>query len=165
MVTSMGIRHAKPYTLRGGPSTKLEQRLFKAWQLNNHSKNSSISSKPDRAHICTISGAIRGTATISPDILLPLWPTDPPFSQDPKSSQDDGSKPSSEDEKKVDEDPRKDCESIDQEKDDNVNSTNNVNAANTNKVNACLVEKLALNFYMIQKIPALGLIIAYYLNQ
>ncbi|GKE06567.1 hypothetical protein Tco_1398585 [Tanacetum coccineum] len=26
MVTSMGIRHAKPYTLRGGPSTKLEQR-------------------------------------------------------------------------------------------------------------------------------------------
>ncbi|GKC19607.1 hypothetical protein Tco_1021757 [Tanacetum coccineum] len=54
MVTSMGICHAKPYTLRGGPSTKLEQRLFKAWQLNNHSKNSSISSKPDRAHICTI---------------------------------------------------------------------------------------------------------------
>ncbi|GJS00909.1 hypothetical protein Tco_0317417 [Tanacetum coccineum] len=26
MVTSMGIRHAKPYTLRGGPSTKLERR-------------------------------------------------------------------------------------------------------------------------------------------
>ncbi|GJZ80861.1 hypothetical protein Tco_0645855 [Tanacetum coccineum] len=26
MVTSMGIRHAKPYTLRGGPSMKLEQR-------------------------------------------------------------------------------------------------------------------------------------------
>ncbi|GJX84690.1 hypothetical protein Tco_0335464, partial [Tanacetum coccineum] len=51
----MGIRHAKPYTLRGGPSTKLGQRLFKAWQLNIHKKNSSISSKPDRAHICTIS--------------------------------------------------------------------------------------------------------------
>ncbi|GJV20906.1 retrovirus-related pol polyprotein from transposon TNT 1-94 [Tanacetum coccineum] len=55
---------------------------------------------------------------------------------DPKSSQDDGSKPSSDDEKKVDEDPRKDSESIDQEKDDNVNNTNNVNAASTNKVNA-----------------------------
>ncbi|GJX86877.1 putative ribonuclease H-like domain-containing protein [Tanacetum coccineum] len=55
---------------------------------------------------------------------------------DPKSSQDDGSKPSSDDEKKVDEDPRKDSESIDQEKDDNVNSTNNVNAASTNEVNA-----------------------------
>ncbi|GKB28219.1 retrovirus-related pol polyprotein from transposon TNT 1-94 [Tanacetum coccineum] len=55
---------------------------------------------------------------------------------DPRSSQDDGSKPSSDDEKKVDEDPRKDSESIDQEKDDNVNNTNNVNAASTNKVNA-----------------------------
>ncbi|GKC02223.1 ribonuclease H-like domain-containing protein, partial [Tanacetum coccineum] len=51
-------------------------------------------------------------------ILLPLWPADPPFSQDPNSSQDDGSKPSSDDEKKIDEDPRKDSESIDQEKDD-----------------------------------------------
>ncbi|GJS76510.1 putative ribonuclease H-like domain-containing protein, partial [Tanacetum coccineum] len=69
-------------------------------------------------------------------ILLPLWPADPPFSQDPKSSQDDGSKPLSDDEKKVDEDPRKDSESIDQEKDDNVNSTNNVNAASINEVNA-----------------------------
>ncbi|GKD98476.1 hypothetical protein Tco_1382373 [Tanacetum coccineum] len=59
----MGIRHAKPYTLRGGPSMKLGQRLFKAWQLNIHKKNSSISSKPDRAHICTISGAILPTTT------------------------------------------------------------------------------------------------------
>ncbi|GJR22905.1 retrovirus-related pol polyprotein from transposon TNT 1-94 [Tanacetum coccineum] len=40
-------------------------------------------------------------------ILLPLWHADPPFSQDPKSSQDDGSKPSSDDKNKVDEDPRK----------------------------------------------------------
>ncbi|GKD43126.1 putative ribonuclease H-like domain-containing protein [Tanacetum coccineum] len=54
---------------------------------------------------------------------------------DPKSSQDDGSKPSSDDENKVDEDSRKDSESIDQEKDDNVNSTNNVNVASTNEVN------------------------------
>ncbi|GJS18601.1 hypothetical protein Tco_0413073 [Tanacetum coccineum] len=55
---------------------------------------------------------------------------------DPKSSQDDGSKPSSDDEKMVDEDPIKDSKSIDQEKDDNVNNINNVNAAITNKVNA-----------------------------
>ncbi|GKE47026.1 ribonuclease H-like domain-containing protein, partial [Tanacetum coccineum] len=58
---------------------------------------------------------------------------------DPKSSQDDESKPSSSDGKKVDEDPREDCECNDQEKEDNVNNTNNVNAVNavsTNKVNA-----------------------------
>ncbi|GJY53528.1 putative ribonuclease H-like domain-containing protein [Tanacetum coccineum] len=53
---------------------------------------------------------------------------DPPYSQDPKSSHDDGSKPSSDDGKKVDEDPRKDSECNDQEKEDNVNNTNNVNA-------------------------------------
>ncbi|GKA60007.1 putative ribonuclease H-like domain-containing protein [Tanacetum coccineum] len=40
-------------------------------------------------------------------ILLPLWTTDLPFSKDPKSSQDDGFKPSSNVERKVDEDPRK----------------------------------------------------------
>ncbi|GJX33753.1 putative ribonuclease H-like domain-containing protein [Tanacetum coccineum] len=60
---------------------------------------------------------------------------DPPYSQDPKSSHDDGSKPSSDDGKKVDEDPRKESESNDQEKEDNVNSTNNVNAAGINEVN------------------------------
>ncbi|GJY52449.1 reverse transcriptase domain-containing protein, partial [Tanacetum coccineum] len=60
---------------------------------------------------------------------------DLPFSQDPKSSHDDGSKPLSDDGKKVDEDPRKDSESNDQEKEDNVNSTNNVNAASTNEIN------------------------------
>ncbi|GKB05512.1 hypothetical protein Tco_0833707 [Tanacetum coccineum] len=59
----------------------------------------------------------------------------PPYSQDPKSSHDDGSKPSSDDGKKVDEDPRKESECNDQEKEDNVNSTNNVNAAGTNEVN------------------------------
>ncbi|GKF33858.1 hypothetical protein Tco_0107058 [Tanacetum coccineum] len=66
-------------------------------------------------------------------ILLPLWTADPPFSQDPKSPQDDGSKPSSDDGKKVDEDPRKENECNDQEKEDNVNNTNNVNAAGTNE--------------------------------
>ncbi|GKC50941.1 hypothetical protein Tco_1073686 [Tanacetum coccineum] len=63
MVTSMGIRHVKPYTLRGGPSTKLEQRLFKAWQLNNHPKNSSISSKPGRAHILPITTTMFAATT------------------------------------------------------------------------------------------------------
>ncbi|GJZ39357.1 hypothetical protein Tco_0585920 [Tanacetum coccineum] len=46
-------------------------------------------------------------------ILLPLWTTDPPFSQFCKNS-----------------------ESNDQEKEDIVNSTNNVNDASTNEVNA-----------------------------
>ncbi|GJS77583.1 putative ribonuclease H-like domain-containing protein [Tanacetum coccineum] len=82
------------------------------------------------------------TKLVKDYILLPLWTADPPFSQDPKSSYDDGSKPSSDDGKKVDEDPRKDSECKDQEKEDNVNSTNNVNtvsstvnAAGTNKDN------------------------------
>ncbi|GKA97460.1 retrovirus-related pol polyprotein from transposon TNT 1-94 [Tanacetum coccineum] len=76
-------------------------------------------------------------------ILLPLWTADPPFSQNPKSSDDDGSKPSSDVEKKVNEDPRKETECNDQEKEDNVNNTNNVNtvsstinAAGTNENNA-----------------------------
>ncbi|GKE93652.1 hypothetical protein Tco_1574747 [Tanacetum coccineum] len=71
MITSMGICHAKPFTLRGGPLMKLRQRLFKAWQLNIHKKKSSISSKPDRAHICTISGAIKPSlVTIKTTYLL-----------------------------------------------------------------------------------------------
>nr|GEU61649.1 hypothetical protein [Tanacetum cinerariifolium] len=56
---------------------------------------------------------------------------DPPFSEDPKSSNDDGSKPLSDDRKKVDEDPRKVNECNDQEKEDNVNSTNNVNTVSS----------------------------------
>ncbi|GJR68789.1 putative ribonuclease H-like domain-containing protein [Tanacetum coccineum] len=79
--------------------------------------------------------ARKETKPVKDYILLPLWTADLPFSQDPKSSHDDGSKPSSDDGKKVDEDPRKDSESNDQEKEDNVNSTNNVNAASTNEVN------------------------------
>ncbi|GJT85615.1 retrovirus-related pol polyprotein from transposon TNT 1-94 [Tanacetum coccineum] len=80
--------------------------------------------------------ARKETEPIKDYILLPLWTADPPYSQDPKSSHDDGSKPSSDDGKKVDEDPRKDSECNDQEKEDNVNNTNNVNAASTNEVNA-----------------------------
>ncbi|GJY67903.1 putative reverse transcriptase domain-containing protein, partial [Tanacetum coccineum] len=80
--------------------------------------------------------ARKETEPVKNYILLPLWTANPPFSQDPKSSQDDGCNPSSDDGKKVDEDLRKDSEGIDQEKEDNVNSTNNVNAASTNEVNA-----------------------------
>nr|GEX38547.1 hypothetical protein [Tanacetum cinerariifolium] len=50
---------------------------------------------------------------------------------DPKSSNDDGSKPSSDDGKNVDEDPRKESECKDQEKEDNVNSTNIVNTVSS----------------------------------
>ncbi|GJS76476.1 putative ribonuclease H-like domain-containing protein [Tanacetum coccineum] len=78
---------------------------------------------------------IKETEPVKDYILLPLWTADPPYSQDPKSFHDDGSKPSSDDGKKVNEDPRKDSEYNDQEKEDNVNSTNNVNAASTNEVN------------------------------
>ncbi|GJX41432.1 putative ribonuclease H-like domain-containing protein [Tanacetum coccineum] len=86
--------------------------------------------------------ARKETKPVKDYILLPLWTADPPYSQDPKSSHDDGSKPSSDDGKKVDEDPRKDSECKDQEKEDNVNNTNNVNivsstvnVAGTNEVN------------------------------
>ncbi|GKD19376.1 hypothetical protein Tco_1208534, partial [Tanacetum coccineum] len=58
--------------------------------------------------------ARKETKPIEDYIFLPLWNVDPPFSQDPKSSQDDGSKPLSDDEKKVDEAPRKCSEGIDQ---------------------------------------------------
>ncbi|GKD21685.1 putative ribonuclease H-like domain-containing protein, partial [Tanacetum coccineum] len=80
--------------------------------------------------------ARKETEPVKDYILLPLWTADLPFSQDPKSSQDDESKPLSNDRKKVDEDPRKESECNDQEKEDNVNNTNNVNAASTNEVNA-----------------------------
>ncbi|GJX36102.1 hypothetical protein Tco_0247659 [Tanacetum coccineum] len=46
----------KPFAVR--PSTKLGQRLSKTWQSFKHPKNSSIPSKPDRAHICTIKSHI-----------------------------------------------------------------------------------------------------------
>nr|GEU66699.1 hypothetical protein [Tanacetum cinerariifolium] len=75
-------------------------------------------------------------------ILLSLWTVDPPFSQDPKSSQGDGYKTTSGDGKKVDEDPRQESKCKDQEKENKVNNTNNintisltVNAAGINRVN------------------------------
>nr|GEY40151.1 hypothetical protein [Tanacetum cinerariifolium] len=52
------------------------------------------------------------TKPIKDYIFLPLWTANPPFSQDPKSSHNDGSKPSSNDGKKVDEDPRNENEYV-----------------------------------------------------
>nr|GEU53663.1 uncharacterized mitochondrial protein AtMg00810-like [Tanacetum cinerariifolium] len=91
--------------------------------------------------------ARKETEPIKDYILLPLWTVNLPFSQDPNSSHDDGSKPSSNDGNKVDEDPRKDNECNDQEKEDNVNSTNNVdtislivNVVGTNEDNELLFD-------------------------
>ncbi|GKA77288.1 retrovirus-related pol polyprotein from transposon TNT 1-94, partial [Tanacetum coccineum] len=77
-----------------------------------------------------------------------------PIIADPKSSQDDRSKPSSDDGKKVDEDPRKENECNDQEKEDNVNNTNNVNAASTNEVNV-VNGKIGIKLPVDPNIPAL----------
>ncbi|GKA41599.1 putative ribonuclease H-like domain-containing protein [Tanacetum coccineum] len=83
---------------------------------------------------CDDAGKARMESVLGKDyILLPLWTTDPPFSQISKSSPDAGFKPSSDDRKKDDEDSRN-SEGIDQEKEDNVNNNNNVNSANTNEV-------------------------------
>nr|GEV15210.1 hypothetical protein [Tanacetum cinerariifolium] len=69
--------------------------------------------------------ARKETKPIKDYILLPLWTADPPFSQDPKCSHVDRSKPSIDDEKKVDEDLKSYH---------NVNSLT-VNAAGTNEDN------------------------------
>nr|GEX86684.1 putative ribonuclease H-like domain-containing protein [Tanacetum cinerariifolium] len=70
---------------------------------------------------------------------------------DPKSSHDDGSKPSSDDVKKVDEDPRKESKYKDQEKEDNVNNTNNVNTSgNVNTISS------TVNAAGINKVNAVG---------
>ncbi|GKB02424.1 putative ribonuclease H-like domain-containing protein [Tanacetum coccineum] len=60
-------------------------------------------------------------------ILLPLWNADPPFSFNPKSSQDARCTPSCDDEKKDDEVPRNESDIDDQERPDNENSTNDIN--------------------------------------
>nr|GEW22201.1 retrovirus-related Pol polyprotein from transposon TNT 1-94 [Tanacetum cinerariifolium] len=75
--------------------------------------------------------ARKETEPVKDYILLTLWTADLPFSQDPKSSHDDGFKPSSDDGKKVNEDHRKENECNDQEKEDNVNNTNNVNTVSS----------------------------------
>ncbi|GKF64292.1 hypothetical protein Tco_0187740, partial [Tanacetum coccineum] len=74
--------------------------------------------------------------------------------QDPNSSHNDGSKPSSDDGKKVDEHLRKDSKCNDQEKEDNVNSTNTVNVASINEVNA-VGRKTSIELPYDPNIPAL----------
>ncbi|GKG30665.1 hypothetical protein Tco_0423153, partial [Tanacetum coccineum] len=84
-----------------------------------------------------------------------------PIVADPKSSHDDGSKPSSDDGKKVDEDTRKDSECKYQEKEDKVKSTNNVNnisstvnAAGINEVNV-IGEKTSIELPFDPNMPAM----------
>nr|GEU55598.1 putative ribonuclease H-like domain-containing protein [Tanacetum cinerariifolium] len=64
-------------------------------------------------------------------ILLPLWTADPPFSQEPKSSQDDGLKPSNDVGKNVNEVPRQENGCKDQEEKDSVNNTNRLNVVSS----------------------------------
>nr|GEU62422.1 retrovirus-related Pol polyprotein from transposon TNT 1-94 [Tanacetum cinerariifolium] len=90
--------------------------------------------------------ARKETEPIKDYILLPLWTADLPFSQNPKSSYDYGSKPSSDDGKKVDEDPRKENECNDQEKEDNIKNTNNVNNVSSTVNNANTNEDNELSF-------------------
>nr|GEU50658.1 hypothetical protein [Tanacetum cinerariifolium] len=84
-----------------------------------------------------------------------------PIVADPKSSNDDVSKPLSDDGKKVDEYPRKENECNDQEKKDNVNNTNNVNTISstvntpgTNRVNA-VGKNISIELQFDPNIPAL----------
>ncbi|GJT14724.1 hypothetical protein Tco_0873430 [Tanacetum coccineum] len=48
------VHNPKNHPLNRGTPPRSSALLFKAWQLNIYKKNSSISSKPDRAHICII---------------------------------------------------------------------------------------------------------------
>nr|GEU38373.1 retrovirus-related Pol polyprotein from transposon TNT 1-94 [Tanacetum cinerariifolium] len=85
-------------------------------------------------------------------IFLPLWNDDPPFPQEPKSSQDDGFKPSNDVGKKVNTVSRQENECKDQEEKDSVNITNRVNAvsstanAASNKVNV-VGRKLSIELF------------------
>ncbi|GJZ14008.1 retrovirus-related pol polyprotein from transposon TNT 1-94 [Tanacetum coccineum] len=124
---------------------KADEGFFVGYSLNSKILSVIISRNNDSGRKTYILGtkasdnvgqARKETEPVKDYILLPLWTADPPYSQDPKSSHDDGSKPSSDDGKKVNEYPRKDSECNDQEKEDNVNNTNIVNAAGTNEFNA-----------------------------
>nr|GFA50784.1 hypothetical protein [Tanacetum cinerariifolium] len=106
--------------------------------------------------------ARKETEHVKDYILLPLWTADLPFSQDPKSSYDDGFKPSCDDGKKVDKDPKKENECNDQEKEDNVNNVNivssTVNAAGTNEDNELSFDP---NMPLWKIIKAIRLFLAY----
>ncbi|GKC09767.1 putative ribonuclease H-like domain-containing protein, partial [Tanacetum coccineum] len=97
--------------------------------------------------------ARKETEPVKDYIFLPLWTADPPYSQDSKSSHDDGFKPSSDNGKKVNEDLRKNSESKNQEKEDNY-STNTVNTASTNEVNA-VSRKTSIKLPFDPNMPAL----------
>ncbi|GKD31616.1 ribonuclease H-like domain-containing protein [Tanacetum coccineum] len=97
---------------------------------------------------CNDAGKARmETVPVKDYILLPMWPANPLFSQDLKSSPDAGFKPSREEEKNDVEDPGNEDSEVSstekprvyQEKDDYINSTNNINTASdgnsTNNVN------------------------------
>ncbi|GJW96854.1 hypothetical protein Tco_0178662 [Tanacetum coccineum] len=108
---------------------KADEGFFVGYSLNSKALEYSIVQKQVIMHV-----KLERRQNLSKiTFFLPLWTADLSFSHDPKSSHDDGSKPSSADEKKVDEDLRKESVYNDQEKEDNVNSTNNVNAASTNE--------------------------------
>nr|GEU84211.1 hypothetical protein [Tanacetum cinerariifolium] len=105
--------------------------------------------------------ARKETEPVKNYIFLPLWSVDLPFSYDPKSSHDDGSKPLSDNGNKVDEDPRKENEYNDQEKEDIVNNTNNVNTvsstvniAGINRVNV-IDENISIKLQFDLNMPAL----------
>ncbi|GKB46678.1 putative ribonuclease H-like domain-containing protein [Tanacetum coccineum] len=84
-------------------------------------------------------------------ILLPMWPADPLFSQDSKSSPDAGFKPLGEEENKDAKDPGNEDSEVPstekprvyQEKDDNVSSTNNVNIVSNTINNVSLTVNTA----------------------
>ncbi|GKC23536.1 hypothetical protein Tco_1025686 [Tanacetum coccineum] len=86
-------------------------------------------------------------------ILLPMWPADPLYSQDSKSSPDARFKPSGEEEKKDAEDlgnedsevPSTKEPRVNQEKNDNVSSTNNVNTASVNSTNTINIVSPTVN--------------------
>ncbi|GKC49595.1 ribonuclease H-like domain-containing protein [Tanacetum coccineum] len=124
------------------------------WLLNIDALTKSMNYKPVVAgnqsngnagtKACNDTGKARMETVPDKDyILLPLWTSDPRFSQSSKSSPDAGFQPSGDDEKKVTKEPgkeggdlSKEVERDDQEKDASINNTNNVNAASTNEVNA-----------------------------
>nr|GEZ78558.1 putative ribonuclease H-like domain-containing protein [Tanacetum cinerariifolium] len=122
-------------TRKGKFDGKADEGFFVGYSLNSKAFrvfSSRIRTVEENMHIRkkesdNAGQARKKTEPIKDYILLPLWTAVPLFSQDPKSSHDDGSKHSCDDGKKVDEDPRKENKCNDQEKEDNIKSTNNVN--------------------------------------
>ncbi|GJU08411.1 putative ribonuclease H-like domain-containing protein [Tanacetum coccineum] len=105
-------------------------------------------------------------------ILLLLWTADPLFSKDPKSYQDDRSKPSSDDGKKVDDDSREESESIELlvdpdclledynifEDDEDVGAEADMNNLGTHKKKGIDYDEV---FALVARIKAIRLFLAY----